>query len=94
MTPILSSTILCGVLACAALLLAVYRKVIARKEDDMLHVLDSEATLVTQQHAVAIRLEAVDRWGKAITALAIVFGILAGVLLLVAAWQNSLKLAA
>ena len=92
MTPILSSTILCGALACAALLLAVYRKVIARREDDMLHVLDSEATLITQQHAVASRLEAVDRWGKAITALAIVFGVLAGLLLLVAAWQNSLKL--
>jgi hypothetical protein len=92
MTPILSSTILCGALAGAALLLAAYRKVIARKEDDVLHVLDSRATLIAQQHAVASRLEAVDRWGKAITVLAVVFGIMAAVLLLMAAWQNSLKL--
>lgn len=90
--PILSSAILCGVLAGTALLLAAYRKIIARKEDDMLHVRDSEATLVAQQLAVAARLETVDRWGKTITALAVVFGIVAGALLLVAAWQNSMKL--
>ena len=92
MKPILSTAILCGALACTALLLAAYRRVIARKEDDMLHVRDSEATLIAQQELVASRLETVDRWGKAITVLAVAFGVVAGVLLLVAAWQNSLKL--
>ena len=92
MKPILTSTILCGTLACISLCLAAYRKLIASKDDPMLHVVDAEAKLISQQHAIADRLDAVDRWGIAITALAVAFGVVAGVLLLVTAWQNGMKL--
>jgi hypothetical protein len=92
MTIITGTAVVCAAFSCAALLLAGYRKLVARKEDDVLHVLDSESGFIARQQAVAARLEVVDRWGKAVTVLAALFGVLALVLSFVIAWQNSLKL--
>lgn len=70
-----------ALLATLVLLLIVYRYVIARKEDDTLHVLH-EAGSVTQQVSVAQKLEQIDRWGKVLTVVTILYGAaLAGVFL-------------
>lgn len=62
--------------------LAAYRKLVARNEDDILHVRDSEEGKIAQQSAMANRLDRVDKWGKALTAVAFVFGVcLAGAVL-------------
>jgi|HubBroStandDraft_6_1064221.scaffolds.fasta_scaffold2279901_1 hypothetical protein len=62
--------------------LAAYRKLVARNEDDILHVRDSEAGKIAQQSAMAIRLNQVDNWGKTLTVVAFVSGvILAGAVL-------------
>jgi predicted nicotinamide N-methyase len=79
-----------SVLATVVLALAVYRKMVARKEDDFLHV---DANLTAQQEAVAKKLEQIDKWGKNLT---IVVGIFALVLLgmfLYNGWHESSKIA-
>jgi hypothetical protein len=69
--------------------LAAYRKLIARNEDDMLHVRDSEVGKLEQQSVMANRLDLVDRWGKGLTVLAFVFGVALAVAVLYQAMGNS-----
>jgi len=75
------ASIVCG--------LAAYRKLLVRNEDDILHVRDSEAGKIAQQSAMANRLDLVDRWGKALTVVAFVFGVVLAVAVLYQAMGNS-----
>lgn len=77
-----------AVLASAVLALALYRKSIAAKEDDNLHV---NTDIAAQQIAVAKKLEAIDRWGKILTIVAAVFGLLIIGLFLYNGWVNPPK---
>lgn len=58
--------------------LIVWRKSVAGKEDDTLHVLDGDAALPAQQVAVASKLEQLDKWGKIVTVIVVVYGLLIG----------------
>jgi protein TonB len=65
-------------LATATLGLALHRMLIVRlKEDECLHVLDSDVPLIDKQKAAARRLKTVDVWGKTLTILTILSGIAA-----------------
>ena len=55
--------------------LAIYRALVARKEDDFLHVRESEVQLTQTQAAVDRRLNMIDIWGKALTAAVVVYGL-------------------
>jgi hypothetical protein len=63
-------------LACAVAALAIYRKRISIHEDDMLHVRDSEAARISEQANTAQRLDVIDRWGKLLTVIVAVYGVL------------------
>jgi hypothetical protein len=63
-------------LACGVAGLAIYRRVVATHEDDMLHVSDSEARHAAEQAIVGHRLDAVDHWGKILTVVVAVYGVL------------------
>jgi hypothetical protein len=78
-----------AVLAVIVLALAVYRKLIAAKEDDMLHVRDSEVQLVASQASIANKLEVIDRWGKILTAGALLYGLALAALYVYMDWQES-----
>jgi hypothetical protein len=71
-------TVLLGVwiaVALAVLALAVYRRIVASDEDDMLHVRDSEVKLNELQQKVDRKLTLIDRWGQALTVVAVVYGL-------------------
>lgn len=63
-----------SVFAASVLVLIVIRKSVARNEDDQLHVLNTAA--VGQQVAVAHKLEVIDKWGKIVTVVTVVSGLL------------------
>jgi hypothetical protein len=65
--------------------------VVARNEDDNLHVLDGAAVQQTAtQLAVVKKLEMIDRWGKIVTVAAVLFGVVLGGLYMYQTWvQNS-----
>ena len=68
-----------GLMALSVLVLVIWRRQVAQNEDDSLHVLNAE-NAVPQQMAVAHKLETIDRWGKTLTVLTVVAGVvLAGV---------------
>ncbi len=73
-----------GVLAASVLVLVVWRKSVARNEDDQLHVLN--ANVVTQQVQVAQKLEQIDKWGKIVTAVTVAFGLVIAGLYIYQMW--------
>jgi hypothetical protein len=78
-------------LALTVLALFVWRKMVSRGEDDNLHVLDGGAAQKTAaQLAVAEKLDLIDKWGKIVTVVALVFGVILGGLFVYQSWiQNS-----
>ena len=58
-------------LAVAVIVMIAWRKAVARGEDDTLHVLQGNA--LPNQAAVAHKLDAIDKWGKTLTVVAVVF---------------------
>jgi hypothetical protein len=76
-----------GVLAVSVLVLIVWRKSVARNEDDQLHVLN--AAVATQQAEVAQKLEQIDKWGKIVTAVTVAYGLLIAGLYLYQVWTTA-----
>ena len=66
-----------GLLALAVLVLFIRRKMVASKEDDQLHVMSG---MNPNQVVVANKLEAIDKWGKIVTAITVLFGLVIGFL--------------
>lgn len=62
-------------IALSVIVLLVMRKIVAGKEDDQLHVLHGT---ITDQVTVAARLEKIDKWGKILTAIAVIVGLALG----------------
>jgi hypothetical protein len=61
------------VLAVVALALFVWRQTLASHEDDSLHVMHGQ---LTQQTSFAHKLDAIDKWGKILTVIVVVLGLL------------------
>lgn len=75
----------------AVLGLALYRKLVTlHEEEDLLHLAEGEEKMIPHQVALASKLDMVDRWGKALTVLTAVSGLLIAAVYLYGAWERSL----
>jgi|HubBroStandDraft_6_1064221.scaffolds.fasta_scaffold251132_1 hypothetical protein len=83
--------ILWSILALAVLALALYRKLMANHEDDLIHVGPGQEKLIPQQIQMAAKLEVVDRWGKILTVIIAAAGLLIAAVYLYQALEASLK---
>jgi hypothetical protein len=61
------------VLALCVLALFLWRQAVARGEDDRLHVMHGE---LAEQTSLAQKLEKIDKWGKIMTMITVVLGLL------------------
>jgi hypothetical protein len=68
-------TVVWGLLAFAVLALIGYRRLVSAKDDETLH-LAGGAGVNDQQVLIAHKLEVIDRWGKLLTVVALVYGLL------------------
>ena len=73
---LLPFTVLWMILSAVVVGLLIYRKWVAKDEDDTLHVMDCAVGL--RQEVVAHKLESIDRWGKTLTAIAVLYGLVVG----------------
>jgi len=73
-------------LAVVVVALILYRRWIAKDEEDSIHVLDSDAGQVAQQTVVAEKLDVIDRWGKTLTVVVLVYGLAISSVFLYQAW--------
>lgn len=78
------------VLATVVIALIVRRKMVASHEDDSLHVMQSGA--IAQQVALANKLDQIDKWGKILTVIAVVFGLLVGAAYVYQVWMQSYQI--
>ena len=83
---LLPFTVLWMLLASIVVGLLLYRKWVAKDEDETLHLADCESGLRSQQVTVAHKLESIDRWGKVLTAIALVYGLVVGAGYLYQSW--------
>lgn len=56
--------------------LALFRYLVSFREDDNIHLSEGERGLITEQLTIFHRLDAIDKWGKALTVVAGVLGLL------------------
>ncbi len=82
---LLPYAILWGALALVVMALIVYRKYISEQEDDSIHL---EGSAPTDQVALAHKLAVIDRWGKIVTALAVVYGLALAAIYVYQLWTN------
>ncbi len=75
-----------GLLALIVIFLAFWRRHVASQEDDTLHVTGPE-TVLSQQMTVARKLELIDRWGKALTVVLAITGLILAVLYGMYIWE-------
>ena len=52
-----------------------YRNLISLKEDDTVHLADSEAPLIAEQAVMVARLSRLDQWRQRLTLVDVVFGL-------------------
>lgn len=76
-----------GVLALSVLALFIWRKSVARNEDDQLHVLN--AAVASQQAEVAEKLDQIDKWGKIDTAVTVAYGLVIAGLYFYQVWTTA-----
>ena len=72
------------VLAAVVLAMILWRQVVSRHEDENLHVMDTGA--VSHQVEIAHKLDVIDKWGKLLTIITVVYGLVLGALYLYRSW--------
>ena len=81
--------ILFFVLGAIVLAMIIWRRMVATHEDNFVHVM-SNAPAVTEQVNVAHKLELIDKWGKLLTAVTVIYGLALACLYFWQTWvQNS-----
>lgn len=80
------------ILALGVVGLALYRKLLATHEDDIVHVTSGENRLLTQQVTFAQKLEKIDFWGKSLTIVLVVYGLILGAWILYELWEQSARI--
>ena len=92
MSPTLFPFMIFGiVLVLVVMSLAIWRKMVAMSEDDSLHVL-ADSDLIPKQEAVAHKLEAIDKWGKVLTIVTVVYAFLIVAFFVYQQWVHSTAL--
>ena len=66
--------ILWAALALAVLVMAGYRKIVSVREDETLHLVKPSES--TRQVAISHKLERIDKWGRLLTVVAAIYGLL------------------
>lgn len=88
MSPYVPFVVLWAVLALAVIGLIIYRRFVSASEDDMIHVGNEAGSVTTQQVTVAQKLDQIDKWGKTLTVVVVVYGIILGAIYVYQSWVS------
>lgn len=91
MSNLLPYAIAWAVLAVIVAALAIARKMVSSHEDDSVHLGGDSSVAMTEQMTVAKKLEAIDRWGKILTVVLAVTGVVLAVLYGLQMWEATSK---
>lgn len=71
-------------MAIGVVVMVAWRKVVGRQDDETIHVMDVGA--VSHQVDVAHKLDVIDKWGKLLTIITVVYGLVLGALYMYQSW--------
>ena len=71
-------------LAIGVIFMIAWRRIVSRQDDETLHVMDTGAA--SHQVEVTHKLDFIDKWGKILTAVTVVYGLVLGGLYLYQSW--------
>ena len=77
-------------LALVVLAMAGYRKAISSKEEETLHLGDPSES--AHQVVIAHKLEHIDKWGKALTVVVVIYGVLLAIAYTYQTWVQATNL--
>ena len=80
-----------AMLALIVLAMAVYRKMLASKEDDCMHLADAEVRMIDAQNVLSQKLEVIDKWGKLLTIVIVASGLIIAGSVLYQGWLEASK---
>jgi len=63
-------------LALVVLGLIAYRKIVSSQEDETIHLGSGSEAVPAHQAAIAHKLDVIDKWGKLLTVITVVYGVL------------------
>jgi len=78
-----------AILGIVVLGLAIYRARVAGHEDDSLHMMAGEASIIVEQQKLGKKIEHIELWGKSLTVLLVVYGLAPAGIYLYHPWQVS-----
>jgi hypothetical protein len=64
------------IIAIVVVVLIFYRRRIARNEDDSLHLGATAGVVAQSQSTISTKLDQVDKWGKLLTIVAAIYGVI------------------
>ena len=79
-------TVLWALLAIVVLAFVAYRKIVSSQEQETLHLAD--AAEANHQAVIGQKLEWIDKWGKLLTVIAVVYGVLLAAAYTYHVWQT------
>ncbi len=91
MSNLLPYAIAWAVLAVVVAALAIARKTISSHEDDSVHLGGDSAAAMTEQVTVAKKLDSIDKWGKVLTVILAITGVILAVLYGLQMWEATSK---
>lgn len=78
-----------ALLGVAVAALALMRRSVSEKEDDSIHLGGAGAAITNEQMAIAKKLEQIDKWGKLLTIVLVVTGLILAVLYGMQVWDET-----
>lgn len=83
--------VILGILGAIVGGLAFYRRLVAEKEDDTVHLTGSTDS-IKEQEAIAAKLSVIDKWGKLSTVVLVIYGLIVAGLYVYEMWEASSKI--
>ena len=81
-----------AVLACAVLILGIYRIRLGHQDDHTLDVLASDPGVLTHQKEAVHKMKVIDVWGQTLTVLAVLYGLAIAGYYLYNVWLEGTKI--
>jgi hypothetical protein len=89
MTNLMPFAIAWALLGVVVAALALMRRSVSGKEDDSIHLGGGGAAITSEQLAVAKKLEQIDKWGKMLTIVLVVTGLILAILYGMQVWEET-----